>query len=307
MFALILTACALMSAEEALVFSGPVELVSDAYRFTEGPLWLPEGRWIFSDVQGDTIYYGDGSVYRKPSNKANGLALDTEGRLIACEEGRLTRTETDGTRTVLAESYNGKPLNTPNDVAVRSDGTIFFTDPKSLRPSMALALGYDGVIAIPAGDSVFLTDPKSAGKYSGVYALPSGGGELKLIADDLKYPNGIALSPDEKVLYISDTSAGHIRAFDLAADGSLSNGRVHSEVRIPDGIAVDVDGRIWSSSSRGIAIFGVDGAPVGSVDFKGMPTNCAFGGADGSTLLITVRKMLYKVDCIRPGLPAGRN
>ena len=226
MFAMILTACALMSADEALV-SGPVELVSDAYTFTEGPLWLPEGRWIFSDVQGDTIYYGDGSVYRKPSNHANGLALDAQGRLVACEVGRLTRTETDGTRTVLAERYDGKPLNTPNDLAIRSDGTIFFTDPKPLRSGGPSALG-----------------------YSGVYALPSSGGELRLIADDFKYPNGIALSPDEKVLYISDTTAGHIRAFDLAADGSLSKGRVHSEVRIPDGIAVDADGRIWSSSSR---------------------------------------------------------
>ena len=272
-----------MTAEEALV-SGPVELLSDTSTFTEGPLWLPEGRWIFSDVQDDTIYYGDGSVYRKPSNHANGLALDAQGRLVACEVGRLTRTETDGTRTVLAERYDGKPLNTPNDLAIRSDGTIFFTDPKPLRSGAPSALG-----------------------YSGVYALPSSGGELRLIADDFKYPNGIALSPDEKVLYISDTTAGHIRAFDLAADGSLSKGRVHSEVRIPDGIAVDADGRIWSSSSRGIAIFGVDGTPVGRVDSRGMPTNCAFGGRDGRTLLITARKRVYTVDCTRPGLPAGRN
>ncbi len=272
-----------MSADEVLV-SGPVELLADTYTFTEGPLWLPEGRWIFSDVQGDTIYYGDGSVYRKPSNNANGLALDAQGRLIACEPGRLTRTETDGTTTVLAKSYDGKPLNTPNDVAIRSDGAIFFTDPKPLRSSEPPALG-----------------------YSGVYVLPSGGGELKLIADDFTYPNGIALSPDEKVLYISDTRAGHIRAFDLAADGTLTNDRVHAEVRIPDGMAVDVDGRIWSSSSRGIAVFGVDGAALGKVDFRGMPTNCAFGGADGKTLLITVRRMVYRVDCTRPGLPAGRN
>ena len=283
MLALIFTACALMSAEEVLV-SGPVELLADTYTFTEGPLWLPEGRWIFSDVQGDAIFYGDGSVYRKPSNNSNGLALDAQGRLIACELGRLTRTEADGTRTVLAESYDGKPLNTPNDVAIRSDGTIFFTDPKPLRPSGSSALG-----------------------YSGVYALPPSGGELMLIADDFKFPNGIALSPDEKVLYVSDTTGGHIRAFDLAPDGSLSNGRVHCEVRIPDGMAVDVDGRIWSSSSRGIVVFDVDGATLGKVEFRGVPTNCAFGGAEAKTLLITARKMVYNVECTRPGLPAGRH
>jgi len=280
---MMLAACALIGADEALV-SGPVELLADTYTFTEGPLWLPEGRWVFSDTSDDTIFYADGSVYRKPSHNSNGLALDAQGRLIACEAGRLTRTDPDGTRTIVAESYDGKPLNNPNDVAIRSDGTIFFTDPKSLRSSGGVELG-----------------------FSGVYALLPGRDDLKLISDDFKYPNGIALSPDEKILYVSDTTGGHIRAFDLAPDGSLSNGRIHTEIRTPDGMAVDVDGRIWSSSSRGIVIFDVDGATLGKVEFKGTPTNCAFGGPEGKTLLITVRRMIYKVECTRPGLPAGRN
>ena len=264
-------------ADDALV-AGPAELAGEGYVFTEGPLWLPEGRWIFSDVQEDTIYYADRSIFRRPSGNANGLALDPQGRLIACERGRLTRTEENGSRTVVADNYQGKALNAPNDVVVRSDGTIFFTDPKPLRSDESSELG-----------------------FSGVYAV-SPGGELQLLVDDFSYPNGIALSPDENTLYVSDTSKGHIRAFDLAADATLSNTRLHCEVRIPDGIAVDAAGRIWSSSSRGVVVFAPNGDPAGRVDFRGMPTNCAFGGADGRTLFITARRFVYTVQCTAPGL-----
>lgn len=282
MLSFVLAAAMLIGAGDALI-TGEVELIGEDYTFTEGPLWLPEGRWIFSDVQADTIFYADRTPYRSPSNNANGLALDPQGRVIACERDRVSRTEKDGSVTVIADSYQGKRLNSPNDVAIRSDGTIFFTDPKSRRAEVESATG-----------------------FSGVYAVPPQGGPAMLLSDDFGYPNGIALSPDEKTLYVSDTSGGHIRAFDLADDGTLSKGRVHCQVRIPDGIAVDADGRIWSSSSKGVVVFGADGASLGSVDFKGMPTNCAFGGSDGKTLLITVRRMVYKVQCVRPGLNAGR-
>ena len=152
----------------------------------------------------------------------------------------------------------------------------------------------------------FIDLPSPAG-LGGRCAAPHTGGEPLPSAQAFQFPYGIALSPDEQVLDVSDTTGGHSRAFDLAPDGSLSNGRVHCEVRIPDGMAVDVDGRIWSSSSRGIVVFDVDGATLGKVEFRGTPTNCAFGGAEAKTLRITARKMVYKVEWTRPEPPAGRD
>lgn len=274
LMSMILTA-ALIAADEPLV-TGSVTLIGEGFTFTEGPLWLPEGRWVFSDVPEDKIHYEDGTLYRHPSNNANGLALDPQGRLLACEPGRITRTEKDGSTTVLADSYEGKALNSTNDLTVRSDGTVFFTDPKPLRGGDETELG-----------------------FAGVYARAPDG-EVKLLSDDFTYPNGIALSPDESTLYVSDTTKGHIRAFDLATDASVSAGRIHCEVRIPDGIAVDAAGRIWSSSSRGIVVFSTRGDALGSVNFRGMPTNCAFGGPDGKTLFITARKVVYTVECNIP-------
>ncbi len=268
----------------AQLTAGPVELVSDQNSFSEGPLWLAEGRFIFSDVTKNGIFAEDGTAYRQPSNGANGLTLDRQGRLIACEstKHRITRTEADGTITVLAEAYNGKPLNGTNDVTVGVDGTIYFTDP---------------------------TGPRKEGGpgFSGVYGLAPDGSGLTLIADDLKYPNGISMSPDGKVLYVADYLGGIIRAYDISADGKASNPRVHVEVKSPDGFKVDAAGRIWTSASKGIQVFDVDGKHLESVDFMGTPTNCAFGGADGKTLFITARKMVYKVSLKEPGVvPAAQ-
>lgn len=270
----------LIAAGDTLV-AGPPHLVADSYQFTEGPLWLPDGRWIFSDAAKDAIFVEDGTIYRQPSHNSNGLTLDSQGRLIVCEQAlhRITRTEADGTSTVLVQNYEGKPLHGPNDVVIRSDGLVLFTDPKPLRDA----------------------DPDAV-PFSGVYALRPESGELSLLVDDFAYPNGIALSPDERTLYVSDTSKAHIRAFDLDEDGAVSNGRVHCQVRIPDGMAVDRAGRIWSTSSRGIAIFDPSGALLERVEFKGMPTNCAFGGDDGKTLFITARQRIYTVQCAEPGL-----
>jgi gluconolactonase len=261
--------------------AGPVELVSDRCIFSEGPLWLGDGRWIYSDVPKNGVFVDDGTVYRQPSNGANGLTLDRQGRLIACEstKHRITRTEADGSITVLAEAYEGKPLNTTNDVVVRSDGLILFTDPRGVGQKEGTGTG-----------------------FSGVYAIPPDGSGLRLLADDLRYPNGIGLSPDEKTLYVTDFSAGTIVAYDLSAGGGVSNARVFCEVRNPDGMAVDAAGRVWTSSMRGIAVFGPDGALIEVVECEGMPTNCAFGGRDGRTLLITARKRVYRVACREPGL-----
>ena len=281
---MVLIAFLVSAGAAAQLTAGPVELVSDKNSFSEGPLWLPEGKWVFSDVPRNGIFASDGSVYRQPSNGSNGLTLDRQGRLIACEsmKHRITRTEKDGTITVLAETYNGKPLNGTNDVTVGADGTIYFTDP---------------------------TGPRKEGGpgFSGVYGISPDGSSVNLVADDLNYPNGISMSPDGKILYVADYIGGFIRAYDVAADGKASNPRVHCTVKNPDGFKVDAAGRIWTSASKGIQVFGVDGKHIESVDFMGTPTNCAFGGADGKTLFITARKMVYTVALKEPGIvPAAQ-
>ena len=251
---------------------GPVELVGDSYMFSEGPLWTSEGIWIFSDVTANMIYAEDRSVVRTASGGANGLALDRTGHVIACEGSarRVTRLEADGTVTVLARAYSKKRFNSPNDLVIRSDGTIFFTDPKSLRKDEESELGFSGVYAITPD------------------------GQVVLLTDEFKYPNGIALSPDEKKLYVSDTTKAAIHVFDL--DGTtLRNGREFCSVRIPDGMAVDASGRVWSTSSGGVSVYDETGVHLETIRIPVMPTNCAFGGEDGQTLFVTARKKVFKL------------
>ena len=251
---------------------GPVEPVGEGYTFSEGPLWTSEGIWIFSDVAANTIYTEDRRVVRAHSGGANGLALDRTGRVVACEGSarRVTRLEDDGSVTVLAHGYSGKRFNAPNDLVVRSDGTIFFTDPKSLRKDTESELGFSGVYAITPD------------------------GQVVLLTDEFKYPNGIALSPDEKKLYVSDTTKATIRVFDL--DGTtLRNGREFCSVRIPDGMAVDASGRVWTTSSGGVSVYDETGAHLETIRIPVMPTNCAFGGEDGQTLFVTARKKVFKL------------
>jgi gluconolactonase len=252
---------------------GEVETVVEGFQFTEGPVWLPSGELIFSDIPADTIYRADKSVFRKPSGKSNGLTLDREGRLIACEHWnrRVTRTEKDGIITVLADRYDGKRFNSPNDAVVRSDGTIFFTDP-------------------PYG----LEDRPAELTYSGVYAIRPGG-EVVFLAQDFKKPNGIGLSPDEKTLYVADTEGGHIRAFGVAEDGALSNGRVLGEIPNPDGMAVDRSGNVWCTGSDGVRVFSPEGNLLTTVKLPQGPANCTFGGEDGKTLFVTAQTAVYRV------------
>ena len=281
---LAVTAAADNGGLEELVVS-EVELVNDGFEFTEGPIWHPEEGLLFSDIPADTIYRADGSVFREPSGKSNGLTLDNEGRLIACEHWnrRVTRTEADGSITVLADEYEGAKLNSPNDVIVRSDGAIFFTDP-------------------PYG----LEGREAELDFSGVYMIPADGGDLVLLADDFDRPNGLALCPDEATLYIADTAEGHIRAFDIAEDGSLSNDRLFCELPGPDGMKVDVDGRIWSTAGDGIRIYTADGEHVGTVEFPQMPANCAFGGEDSRDFYVTARTGVYRIRSAVTGIrPLG--
>ncbi len=264
----------------AQLTAGPLELVTDKTTFSEGPLWLPEGKWIFSDTPKNGIFAEDGSVYRQPSNGSNGLTLDREGRLIVCEstKKRITRTEKDGTITVLADGFDGKPLNSTNDVIVRGDGTVYFTDPTGPKKPEG-SLGYSAVFGIRPDKTVFL------------------------ISNDMNYPNGIALSPDDKTLYVADYVGGFIRAYDLAADGTASNPRDVIQNKNPDGFCVDQAGRIWTSAPRDVVVFGPDGKQLESIPVPvGTPTNCVFGGPDGRTLLITARRTVYRVSVKEPGI-----
>lgn len=272
--------------------TGEVAVVAQGFQFTEGPLWMPGEGLVFSDIPADTIYRADKSVFRHPSGQSNGLTLDNDGRLIAAEHQtrRVTRTGKDGAITVLAERFEGKRLNSPNDVVVRSDGTIFFTD-----PSYGLKGGLGG--------------PEAELGFCGVYAIAPKG-ELMLLTKDFKKPNGLALSPDEKTLYVADTEGAHIRAFDVAADGRLDKDRVFFDLPGPDGMKVDVKGNVWATGGGGkdkAGVYVIDpaGRLLERIAFPEAPANCAFGDADFKTLYVTARKGLYKVrtvvDGVRPG------
>lgn len=269
--------CAFAAGDPLMV--GPVETVADGFQFTEGPVWVPGTGLLFSDIPADTIYKADKSVFRNPSGKSNGLALDKEGRLLACEHWnrRVTRTEKDGTITVLADSFLGKKFNSPNDLTVRSDGTIFFSDP-------------------PYG----LEERERELPFSGVYAI-SPKGEVSLLCVQFKYPNGLAFSPDEKTLYIGDSKAGYIHAFDVADDGSLDRCRLFAENVGPDGMKMDAQGNLWTSANDGIRVYAPDGTLLQTMPFPEKPANCAFGDDDGKTLYVTARKGLYRVRCAVSG------
>jgi gluconolactonase len=274
-----------------IVISEPEKIASEL-KFTEGPVWHPEGYLIFSDIPADTIYKwtidGDLSVYRSPSGNSNGLTFDNEGRLIACEHGnrRVSRTEADGTNTTLADKYNGKRLNSPNDVVVKSDGSIYFTDP-------------------PYG----IQPEQKELDFNGVYRI-SPDGELTLLLDDFDRPNGLAFSPDEKVLYIANTAKKHVKAFDVKADGALTNGRIFANLSAekthgPDGMKVDVNGNIYITS--GVTwIFDSKGNHIGNIATSEAPANCAFGGKDNKTLFITARTSVFRVQLNVAGIiPIG--
>ncbi len=280
MTALSILSVVLCGAGASLVM-GPVETVATGFAFSEGPVWLPGTGLVFSDIPTDTIFKADKSVFRKPSGKSNGLAVDREGRLIACEHlnRRVTRTEKDGAITVLADRYLGQRLNSPNDVAVRSDGTIFFSDPP---------YGLEGRPAeLP---------------FNGVYCIKPGG-ELRLLSVYFRSPNGMAFSPDEKTLYIGDSVDMFVEAFDVGEDGRLSNARLFcKDLDTPDGMKVDREGRLWVAAKDGMRVYLPNGTLVECIAFPEQPANCAFGDDDAKTLYVTARAGLYKVRCATAGL-----
>jgi gluconolactonase len=259
-----------------LVGTEPWAVVAEGLGFTEGPVWHPDGYLLFSDIPNSRIHRwreGELSIYREPSGQSNGLTLDGRTGVVACEhESRRVSVERDGRVEPLATEFDGKRLNSPNDVVVRSDGRIFFTDP-------------------PYG----ITEDQRELPYNGVFSV-SPQGDLSLLATDFDRPNGLAFSPDERTLYIADTARHHVRAFDAAADGALGNGRVFAEVRRegrPDGMKVDREGRLFVCATT-VQVFAPDGRPLGVIDCPQLPANCAWG-EDGSTLFITARTGVYSI------------
>jgi len=274
-----------------------MQTLASGFGFLEGPVWTNQdgGFLIFSDIPRHELkkWSVDGGVTNvRAPNSNNGNTRDAQGRLLtAGHDGRtVSLTESDGTVRTLAERYQGKRLNSPNDLVVKRDGTVWFTDPSYGLPNRTEGKEIDG-------NYVFRLDPRS--------------GELTSVVDDFDMPNGLCFSPDEKLLYIADSGKlHHIRVFDVRDDGTLANDRVFCtlDAGIPDGIRCDVDGRVWSSAGDGIHVFSPAGAILGKIitpDAPGrfdkskvgpeVPANLCFGGADWQTLYITACTSLYSI------------
>lgn len=273
---------------------GRVERLWTGARWTEGPAWFAAGRYlVFSDIPNDRMMRfdetdGSVSVFRAPAMNSNGNTVDRQGRLVSCEHGgrRVTRTEIDGSITVLADRWRGKRLNSPNDAVVKSDGSIWFTD-----PDYGILSHYEGEKA--QGEigacNVYRIDPRTGG--------------VDAVATDFVKPNGIAFSPDESVLYVADTGASHveggprhIRSFPVRANGrSLGRSRVFAECDAGffDGMRIDGDGRVWTSAGDGVHCFLPDGTLIGKIRIPELVANVEFGGPRRNRLFICGTTSLY--------------
>ena len=262
--------------------------------WAEGPVWFGDGEYlVWSDIPNNRMLcWKEGlgtTVFRNPSNYSNGNTRDRQGRLVTCEHGarRVTRTEPDGQITVLADSHDGKRLNSPNDVVVRSDGTVWFTD-----PPYGILSDYEG----------YKADSEIGANH--VYRLDPESGQLDIVADDFDKPNGLAFSPDEKTLYVSDTGLSHtpdgphhIRAFAVEGGDRLVGGAVFAEISpgVSDGFRLDTDGNVWTSAGDGIQCFAPDGTLLGKILIPETVSNCTFGGPRRNRLFITATTSLYAV------------
>ena len=280
--------------QDILDDSAKLEKVAGDFQFIEGPIWHPDGFLLFSDIPANIIYKFASNqqveVFRRPSGKANGNTLDKENRLLTAEHEnrRVSRTEKDGKVITLADRYEGKRFNSPNDLVVKSDGSIYFTDPSY------------GVSK----------DQEELGFY-GVYRLAADG-KLTLLVKDLVLPNGIAFSPDEQKLYVNNSEAGYIAVFDVKPDGTVTNDRLFaadlkdaSQGGVPDGLKVDLEGNVYSTGPGGVWILSPEGKVLGKISVPETATNVAWGESDRKTLYITANTSLYrirlKIAGVRPG------
>ncbi len=287
-------------AEELVSPDARLEHLASGFSWAEGPVWNFESGYLtFSDVIGNEMYRYDDSggvqAYRSPSNHSNGQTIDTAGNLIACEHQtrRITRETADGTET-LVDGYDGKMFNSPNDVVAARDGSLIFTDP---------AYGLDKVEEGGGGEREM--------PFQGVYRLLSGSHEAELLVDDFVGPNGLALSPNEDILYVADTERSHIRSFQIGAGWELSDGEVLAEIpsegdEVPDGMKVDVQGNIYCTGKGGVWILSPEGDTLAHILVPETAANLAWGDEDARTMYITANSGLYRIRCLKTGYAPHR-
>jgi len=296
-----------MSSEIARIISNVynLEQLGTGFGFTEGPVWNQLGRYLlFSDLVQNKIRKwspAEGITdFRVPSGKSNALLFDKYGRLMACEHinRRISCTEPDGSIFTIVSHYNGKRLNSPNDLIMKSDGCIYFTDPPFGLTAEFGELGHQEL------------------DFSGVYRISPDGKTITLLIDDFDAPNGLAFSPDESLLYIDDSERMHIRVFDVKDDGTIYNGRVFAkqfslsiaiDPRVewcPDGLKVDSEGNVYCTGPGGIWIFNPAGIHLGTIPVAEQPANFAWGEDDWKTLFITASTSLYRIPVNVPGIQA---
>lgn len=284
-----------------------IEKLATGFAFTEGPVWTAEGFLLFSDIPNNSIHKwepnGAVSLFRRPSGYdgtdvpdgafigSNGLTLDHQKRLVICEHGngRVTRLESDGSLTVLADKFEGKRFNSPNDLVFRSDGSLYFTDP-------------------PYGLVQQDEDPRKELDFNGVFRLKDG--QVTLLFKDLRRPNGLAFSPDENVMYLANSDAARKiwMRFDVKEDGALANGSVFFDATaepgdgLPDGMKVDREGNLYCTGPGGIWVFTPEAKPLGVIHFPEIPANLHWGDGDAQTLYVTARTSLYRIKLNIPGI-----
>lgn len=275
-----------------IVESAQAERLATGFVFTEGPLWHPDGYLLFVDIRRSQILRltpGEApEIIRDNSGEANGMTLDSQGRVVVCEmvNRRLTRMQPDGSFAVIADRSDGKRLNRPNDVVCKSDGSLWFTNP-----------GRDRI------------EPDVDMQFNGVHRI-NPDGAVELIAP-FEYPNGIAFSPDESVLYVSNTRPGqYIMAYDLDAAGAIVGVRHFADMPsadatngVPDGMKVDMEGRVYCTGPGGCWVFAPSGELLGVIELPEYPANCGWGGADNRTLYFTANTSIYSLRMTTPGAP----
>jgi len=287
---IIFTACNVYAQENKDIIPDDVtfEEIATGFEFTEGPYWQESGVLLFSDIPANIIYQwteDDGvSIWKKPSGHSNGITKDLHGNiLLAQHDRRVSKIQPDGEEVPLAKRYQGKKLNSPNDIIVSKQGIVYFTDP-------------------PFG----IDKQQKELSSNGVYKLDASG--LTLLADDFERPNGLALSPDEQTLYVDDSFRAHIKAFDVKEDGMLENERIFAKMEdeeregLPDGMKVDIHGNVYATGAGGIWVFTPEGELIDRILTPKVATNLVWGGKDLNTLFVTAQESVYKITLNTTGL-----